>query len=229
MDRLIIYVTLDNRVVQKKPVDKDIFSIGREGDNDIHINNLAISRHHAEISIDGGKFFIKDLDSANGTFLNGVKINYAELYPGDVVSIGKYALKIESREPVRDIAYGESNTVVVDQYTQDKFLKQLDSVKHDDLNETSRSRLLISNKSEVMINDDYFTIGKDTSANLRIKGFFVKGKHATIIKRKDGNHSLISSGTYFCPTKVNGMKVDETTLTTGDIIQIGRNKMIYVR
>lgn len=80
MDRLIIYVTLDNKVVQKKPVDKDTLSIGREGDNDIHINNLAISRHHAEVSIDGGKFFIKDLDSSNGTFLNGVKINYAELY-----------------------------------------------------------------------------------------------------------------------------------------------------
>lgn len=229
MDKLFINVALDTKLVQTQKIDKEKITIGRERDNDIYINNLAISRHHAEITNDGGKLFLKDLESSNGTYLNGVKINYAEIRSGDAISIGKYILSIESKAPAIDNAYSEGNTVLVDQSTQDKFLRKLDNVKIPELNRDSVSRLLMSNKSEVPIDDDYFTIGSDINAHLNLSGFFIKEKHAMIVRRKDGKHTIISSGSFFSPTKVNGKRVDEKTLTTGDIIQIGRNKMIYVR
>jgi len=228
LDKLIVYVTLDSRVVQKKDLDKKNITIGREKDNDIHINNLAVSRHHAEISNDGGKFFIRDLKSANGVFLNGSRIEYAEINAGDVLIIGKYALRIENTPKADDMAFGGDSTVVVDQATQDKFLKKLDHAGSHNLHGKDVSRLLVSKQGEVTINNDYFTIGNDTGADLIIDGWLVKERHATIVKRKDGKHSIISSGSFFCPTRVNGSRIDETTLTTGDVIQIGSNKMIYV-
>lgn len=229
MDRLIVFVTLDSKVVHKRNLDQDRITIGREPDNDICINNLAVSRHHAEITLDGGKYFIKDLASANGVFLNSSKISYSELSRGDVVNIGKYALRIQPLSPVKDIAHSEGNTVVVDGETRDKFLKKADSPNQGGTYGGDSSRLLLSNQGEVFINRDYFTIGNDISANLRIKGWLVKEKHATIIKRDDGSHSIISSGSFFCPTRVNGSRIDETPLTTGDVIQIGNNELIYVR
>lgn len=229
MDRLIAFVTLDSKVVHKRNLDQDKVTIGREPDNDICINNLAVSRHHAEITLDGGKYFIKDLASANGVFLNGSKTSYSELSPGDIVNIGKYALRIQSHSPAIDIAHSEGNTVVVDRATRDKFLKKGDSSNHGHTYGGDDSRLLLSDQGEVFINRDYFTIGNDISADLRIKGWLVRKKHATIIKRNDESHSIISSGSLFCPTRVNGSRIDETTLTTGDVIQIGNNEFIYVR
>ncbi len=221
-------MTLGSRVVQKKNLDRDRITIGRERDNDIHINNLAVSRHHAEVSYDGGKFFIRDLDSANGVFLNGSRIEYAEITAGDVLFIGKYALRIECAPKVEDIAFGGDSTVVVDQATQDKFLKKIDRPSQHHTHGKNIPRLLVSNNGEVMLENDFFSIGNDPGADLRIDGWLVKSRHATIVKRKDGKHSIINSGSFFCPTTVNGSRIDETTLTTGDVIQIGSNKMIYV-
>jgi len=66
MSVYIIYVTLDSRVIEKRKMDQDVISIGRGKDNDIVINNLAVSRYHAMIFAKAGKVKIKDLGSANG-------------------------------------------------------------------------------------------------------------------------------------------------------------------
>ncbi len=72
-------------------------TIGRETDNDVVIDNKLASRHHALIQKIKNDYFLKDLDSTNGSFLNGEKIpkdKYVKLGANDTITIGKTNLVI---------------------------------------------------------------------------------------------------------------------------------------
>lgn len=72
-------------------------TIGRESDNDVVVDNKLASRHHAVIQKIKDAYFVKDTNSTNGTYINGVKIpadKYVKLNPGDKISIGNMSLVI---------------------------------------------------------------------------------------------------------------------------------------
>lgn len=72
-------------------------TIGRDSDNDVVVDNKLASRHHAMIQKIKSVYFIKDVGSTNGTFLNGIKIpadKYVKLAPGDKITIGNMNLVI---------------------------------------------------------------------------------------------------------------------------------------
>jgi hypothetical protein len=66
--------------------------IGRSPECDIFLDDVTVSRRHAELSRDADTFTIRDLGSLNGTFVNRRRIEQAELYDDDEVQIGKYRL-----------------------------------------------------------------------------------------------------------------------------------------
>lgn len=72
---------------------KPITTIGRIESNDIVIPDPSISRHHAQIKLANGEFFLSDLASTNGTFLNGKRITKASLKDGAQIAMGKIVLK----------------------------------------------------------------------------------------------------------------------------------------
>ena len=74
------------------PVRKKMVTIGRLEDNDITIDNLAVSRHHARIRIEHNTYILEDLKSMNGTFINNKRIDNCELNSGDHIIIGKHEL-----------------------------------------------------------------------------------------------------------------------------------------
>jgi hypothetical protein len=67
-------------------------TIGREDDNDVQLNDDRTSRFHAKLQDDGGKVILTDLDSTNGTRVNGHPVQMKVLQPGDLVSIGRCVL-----------------------------------------------------------------------------------------------------------------------------------------
>ena len=72
-------------------------TIGRESDNDVIVDNKLASRHHALIQKIKNAYFIKDEESTNGTFVNGIRIpagKYVKLNPGDNITIGNMNLVI---------------------------------------------------------------------------------------------------------------------------------------
>jgi hypothetical protein len=79
-------------VIKEIPFDKDSLTVGRKEDNDIVIDNPAISGHHCRISVQGGTYFVEDLDSTNGTFVNEKRIKKSGLHHSDVVGVAKHAL-----------------------------------------------------------------------------------------------------------------------------------------
>lgn len=80
-------------VVSKYTLNRGVLTIGRKSDNDIHIDNPAANDKHAKILTILDKSFIEDLDSTNGTYINGHKITGHELKDGETVFIGEHELK----------------------------------------------------------------------------------------------------------------------------------------
>ena len=71
-------------------------TVGRVDDNAFHIAEQSVSSHHAEILLRGNDVVIKDLNSTNGTFINGEKITEAVLKPGQILRFGSVELKLEA-------------------------------------------------------------------------------------------------------------------------------------
>lgn len=71
---------------------KERTSIGRAENNDLTIDNLLLSRHHARIAIEKDLFVISDLDSTTGTFVNGNKVRSHILLTGDVITLGDVSM-----------------------------------------------------------------------------------------------------------------------------------------
>ena len=82
---------LKTKIVQEK----NVINIGRTSDNDLVINNIKVSRKHAKLDKKGNDWFIEDLESSNGTFINGKKIKRQRVSPGDVITIGGVPLNLE--------------------------------------------------------------------------------------------------------------------------------------
>ena len=95
---LRIILKFNNTVLKELKIDQDEIIIGRDTGNDIQIDNIAVSREHARI-IKGPKYyFIEDMSSKNGTFVNGKKINKKFLKEDDEITIGKHSLQIVLEE-----------------------------------------------------------------------------------------------------------------------------------
>src|ERR671929_1927526 len=91
MGKLI--VSLDGVVIKEVQITKDKTTLGRRPYNDIVIDNLAVSGEHAVLQMVGADVFIEDLNSTNGTYINGKAVKKQLLTHNDTVEIGKYKIK----------------------------------------------------------------------------------------------------------------------------------------
>jgi pSer/pThr/pTyr-binding forkhead associated (FHA) protein len=88
-----LVVSLDGVVIKEVQITKDKTTLGRRPYNDIVIDNLAVSGEHAVLQMSGAEVFIEDLNSTNGTYINGKAIKKQLLAHNDTVEIGKYKIK----------------------------------------------------------------------------------------------------------------------------------------
>lgn len=91
MAKLIL--SMDGLVLKEIPLNQERLSIGRKPQNDIQIDNLAISGEHAVVVTILADSFLEDLNSTNGTLVNGQPIKKHFLKNNDVIELGKYKLK----------------------------------------------------------------------------------------------------------------------------------------
>ena len=94
-----LVVWLDGVVIKEVLLTKDRTTLGRRPYNDIVIDNLAVSGEHAALQMNGPDVTIEDLNSTNGTYINGKAIKRQVLVHNDTIEIGKYKLKYLSDEP----------------------------------------------------------------------------------------------------------------------------------
>ena len=86
-------VSIDGVVIKEVQLTKDRTTLGRRPYNDIVIDNLAVSGEHAVLQMNGSEVYMEDLNSTNGTYVNGKAVKKQLLQNGDVVEVGKYKIK----------------------------------------------------------------------------------------------------------------------------------------
>lgn len=84
----------EGAVLKEIASDKSCLTVGRRSDNDIVIDDPTVSGRHCRISLQGGVYFVEDLGSTNGTYVNGKRIQRAGLHPGDAVGVAKHVLTL---------------------------------------------------------------------------------------------------------------------------------------
>ncbi|MCM2252094.1 MAG: FHA domain-containing protein [Ramlibacter sp.] len=86
-------VSIDGVVIKEVQLSKDRTTLGRRPYNDIVIDNLAVSGEHAVLQMAGSEVYLEDLNSTNGTYVNGKAVKKQLLQNSDTVEIGKYKIK----------------------------------------------------------------------------------------------------------------------------------------
>ena len=208
-------------------LDKEVMTIGRKDDNDIRIENLAVSGHHAKLLTIFEDSFLEDLDSTNGTYVNGKAIEKHPLKHGDVITIGKHELHYINEaagrnddtektvlirrkpEPVEEKPSEASHSV--DFEPSPAARKDLDNAKLQILNGSGAGKEMPLNKSSVKL-------GKSGSEVIQIN------------RRPDGHFivSLVNAAGTAQPL-LNGQEIGSRALKleNHDVIEINRLKIEY--
>jgi len=95
-------VSIDEVVIKEVQLTKDKTTLGRRPYNDIVIDNLAVSGEHAVLQMTGADVVLEDLNSTNGTYVNGKAVKKQALRNGDAIEIGKYKIKFVGDNVVDD-------------------------------------------------------------------------------------------------------------------------------
>jgi len=217
--------------IREIPLDQDVITIGRKADNDIVIDNQAVSGYHARIKKEGQSLFIEDASSLNGTYINGQKISKGELHNGDVVLIGVHTLDVILEKQIETEAKGFAvrgrsmdETVVIAAEDQKKILASQDKEKPEILG----GFIVIegsTEKRDYLLKERVTTIGKEDGAGIHLKGFFAPKVAALVNRRKEGYFITPAGGKTL---KVNGQKVDHKyDLKDGDIVEAGGTKVQF--
>lgn len=218
-------------VVGETRMEKGIVSIGRKPDNTIVIDNQAVSGQHAIIEEQWDQLFVEDLKSLNGTYLNGQRINRAEVFNKDVILIGVHALEVVCDKERLSNPKGPSErgrsmfeTVVITPEQQKKILLAASKAAPDVLG----GFVVVkgsSDRKDYVFREKVSTIGTEKGSVIRLKGFFAP-KRALLVNRRKEGYFIIPTGSK--TIKVNGIPIDQRyDLKDGDIVEIGRLKLQF--
>jgi pSer/pThr/pTyr-binding forkhead associated (FHA) protein len=86
-------VSIDGVVIKEVQLTKERTTLGRRPYNDVVIDNLAVSGEHAALQMNGNEVMVEDLNSTNGTYVNGKAVKKQALQNGDTIEVGKYKIK----------------------------------------------------------------------------------------------------------------------------------------
>jgi hypothetical protein len=235
MPKLII--SLDEKVVEEIPIEKEIITIGRRTDNILCLDSLAISGCHSQISTVLDDCFLEDLDSTNGTFVNSEIVRKHALKDGDIIDIGNHRIKYVNHLASSSANSGFEKTLIMSATSDRKnVLKEEQDIKkledhidfiEDELQINSQSastkigRIQILNGKnsgkEIVLDKSLTTVGKP---NVAVVG---------ITKRDNGYFIIHVDGNENTPSKLNGKIIGgrAVAIEAHDIIDVAGIKLKF--
>ncbi len=108
-----LVLRFDGHDVQEFVLDKTDITIGRTADNDITIDNLAVSSHHATVHANNDGAVLQDMRSTNGTFVNDNKVISHNLSDGDIIGIGKHQILFSTEPASSAVSLDDQNEATV--------------------------------------------------------------------------------------------------------------------
>lgn len=222
-------------VIKEIAMDKESIAIGRKPDNDIVIDNPAISGHHCKLTLEGGGYYVEDLDSTNGTFVNEKRIKKSGLHHNDVVGLAKHAVVfLNEAELAADSApqpSSDATMVITPQKQAELVAASSAAAKPAGAEKTAWLRVLKGavDAGEYELKGMSTYIGKSDRVQIQIKGSGLFGSApevAASVHRKPEGFMLVAV-TEGYPV-VNGAKVaGSVILKEGDMIDCGSTTMIF--
>lgn len=223
--------------------------IGRRKDNDVIIENLAVSSHHGKIDSAGDNFVYIDLKSKNGSFINGELVTSHWLVDGDEINIGKHSLTFayfDSESQPGDNQKSEmENTMVMDTNEYRSMVEKNDpkltmTVSPEPVPEPAPAMdkkkksvrgyitYIVRGEGTLALKQKVTKIGKDAACDIVIKGWNIGKTAATISRTRDGYFFSYVSG--FAKPKINDKKASKKPrkLNDSDIISIGSTKLQFI-
>jgi len=224
----IVTLEFKDREIGHWVLEKPILNIGRTADNDIQVDNLAVSRLHAVLEKDKGNYYIKDCDSLNGTVLNGKRVGRAKLVHGDEIVIGKHKLVFQNQsgkaKPIAPDIAPFDQTVIIGPGQKPPMpgqsILEMGTKPAPRLVETTKNGKQVFELKNVIC-----VLGKDTHADIEIGGVFVAKQHAEIVK-ENGDYVIRHTNGRRGVT-VDGEKIKEHVLKDNDSIKIGKREFVF--
>ena len=218
-------VSIDGVVIKEVQLTKDRTTLGRRPYNDIVIDNLAVSGEHAVLQMTANEVYLEDLNSTNGTYVNGKAAKKQSLQNGDVVEVGKYKIKFvnEAAEQSFEKTMMVRPSVAAALAASHQAPMARPTVAAPESVFTSLSRASIKVLSgaaagrEVPLTKVVTTIGKPGVAVAAI----TKRNHAFVVHHVEGAGN---------PT-LNGapIGVDPVSLKNGDLIELAGTQMQFIQ
>lgn len=241
----IVSLQFKGREVDHWVFDRPRLNIGRTPDNDVVIDNLAVSRLHAVLEEEKGCYFVRDCDSLNGTVVNGQKVGRTRLEDGDTISIGKHSI-VFRRQGGRDVPAGESvagfdQTMIIAPESVPPVMPAVPTARPEAAPQSTTRDAAMSptdpskNPCLVMrtefgdrvieMRNDRLVIGNDMEADVAIEGMFIAREHAEIV-RENGRVLLRKLGG-LRRVRVDGHAVREAELKNHSEIRIASDLFVF--
>jgi pSer/pThr/pTyr-binding forkhead associated (FHA) protein len=214
--------SLPDGAKQEFTLSKASVSLGRGSTNDIVVADTAASRNHALLECGPEGCVLVDLGSANGTRVNGNRVERVTLSPGDVITAGGSTLRFDVAGPEPD----PEITRVLPEGDLEETLAQMPLSM--ELQETGMARLAVHTSArtwEVPLTGDAIAIGRHPENDVVLDSHKVSRRHARIERIRD-QFAIVDlnsdNGTW-----VGSERVTRRTLADGDAIQIGNARMVF--
>jgi hypothetical protein len=238
MSRLVL--KFEGAVLKEIPLGTRPVTIGRAPDNDIPIDNLAVSNYHARVYVEAGSLVVEDLGSLNGSFLNDIRVERAMLKDGDAILIGKHHILVDQAHDAalpadalrKAPAPRVNETMVLDTRERREMLEQ--AAAAGERSQLSPERLLVptltvlrgrTDQREYRLAGKLTVIGHSEMATVRLRGWFTPNIAAQINKHEDGYY--LGRGDRV--PKLNGVEIGGLTkLNDGDMIEVGRVRLTFL-
>jgi pSer/pThr/pTyr-binding forkhead associated (FHA) protein len=231
-----LLVKFRDRTIKEFALDRiDTLSIGRTPNHHLVIDNYAVSANHAKITKEGNRYILKDTNSKNGTFLNGLTVDQAILKNGDLITIGKHTLVFLDRGRPRPRLEqgglktsglpgdpGPDHTMFMDTEVYRRMLAESCDIPELPLPQAFVS-FLSGGKGRINLDKSLVTIGRSRQCDIIIPGFFsfLAGDPAAAISKTPQHHYISGAGGWI-KTRVNGLVIREPVrLKDLDIIKVG--------
>jgi pSer/pThr/pTyr-binding forkhead associated (FHA) protein len=207
----------------------------------VHIDNLAVSDHHARLYSEGGRMVIEDLGSLNGTYVNDLRVDRAVLRDGDNIHIGRHELQLDT---VHEISTTVADAVSAARKMPASHVAGTAVLDIDEQREGPREDAVVSagadvieeppadllhapilrvlrgrtDRREYRLTAKLTVIGTSEMAAVRLRGWFAPVVGAQINHHEDGYYLGLGDQV----PKLNGQPIQTPTrLRDGDVIQIG--------
>ena len=233
MAKLIL--TFNKQVIKEYPFTRDSVTMGRQEDNTIVIDNLAVSGYHAKIDRAGGEYILTDLQSTNGTFVNDRKVVSHRLSHGDNIVIGKHVILFVAPDKEKTEGEGKDKKLSLDKTMLLDTVKQRELLGKQNIAPlTARISEKIgvisfiddSGLGEMELTKKLTKIGKAKTSEIKLSGLLMGATAATITRRPSGYAISFAGG--MTKLKVNGSVVKDTvSLNDFDTIEIGSYKFQF--